>query len=493
MKRILYYSLAPIVCLALFWRVLFTWFNTDDFSLLWLASTVHDLPTLGYTLFHPIAQGTVRVLSDRLFYLTLYSLFGVAAAPFHVAILLTWFVALGLGASIGAKITGSRTAGLLAALLWTVSKAMVSPLAWAAIYEVVLCAFFALAALYSRTRWLDTRAPVWHAAEWAFYILGFGAQESVVMYPAVAALYTWAVARRDITKKDERGVFLLWIPAIAFTVIHALFVPKLPTEIYRISVDSRLPVTLATYLRMAVGPEHYASRKVLLLALATFALWRLRRRASPEFGAALFCVGWFLLWLAPVLLLPNHITEYYLATPLAGLAWLGGWAIVSAWRAGWLRRAAVAGCLTLYLANALPAIRNGTAWYLEGTSRMRLAFRGMEEAAYQHPGAMMILRGVDDDLFKMGFEENPFRLTGASQGFLAPGTEKDITVAREDLGGISRLTISRADALRAIDRGQARVLEIERHGPPRDITREYESALRSELLASGAGAVAAIH
>ncbi|HYK59107.1 MAG TPA: hypothetical protein VEV85_06710, partial [Bryobacteraceae bacterium] len=82
---------------------------------------------------------------------------------------------------------------------------------------------------------------------------------------------------------------------------------------------------------------------------------------------------------------------------------------------------------------------------------------------------------------------------GASQGFLAPGTEKDITVAREDLGGISRLTISRADALRAIDRGQARVLEIERHGPPRDITREYESALRSELLASGAGAVAAIH
>ena len=60
MKRVLYYSLAPAVCLALFWRVLLTWFNTDDFSLLWLASTVHDLPTLGYALFHPIAQGTVR-------------------------------------------------------------------------------------------------------------------------------------------------------------------------------------------------------------------------------------------------------------------------------------------------------------------------------------------------------------------------------------------------------------------------------------------------
>jgi hypothetical protein len=272
-----------------------------------------------------------------------------------------------------------------------------------------------------------------------------------------------------------------------------LFIPKLPTEIYRISVDSRLPVTLAAYLRMAVGPEHYASRKVLLPMLAAFAAWRIWRRASPEFGAALFCVGWFLLWLLPVLVLPNHITEYYLVTPLAGLAWLAGGAIVSEWRAGWLGRGAVATCLALYLANALPAIRNGTAWYLEGTSRMRLAFRGMEEAAYQHPGAMMILTGVDDDLFKMGFEENPFRLAGASQGFLAPGTEKHISVAREDLGGISRLTISREDALRAIDSGHARVLEIERHGPPRDITRAYESALRSELLANGPGVVAAIH
>jgi MYXO-CTERM domain-containing protein len=242
---------------------------------------------------------------------------------------------------------------------------------------------------------------------------------------------------------------------------------------------------------MSVGPEHYASRKVLLPVLAAFALWRLRRRASPEFGATLFCVGWFLLWLAPVLVLPNHISEYYLVTPLAGLAWLGGWAIISAWRAGWLGRAAVAGCLTLYLANALPAIRNGTGWYLEGTSRMRLAFRGMQEVAFQHPGAMMILRGVDDDLFKMGFEENPFRLAGASQGFLAPGTEKDISVVREDLGGISSLTISRKDALRAIDSGQARELEIERHGPPRDITRAYESVLRSDLQASRAGVVAA--
>ncbi|HEY7336673.1 MAG TPA: hypothetical protein VH639_17400 [Bryobacteraceae bacterium] len=484
MRRLLYYALPPAVCLALFWRTLFTWFNTDDFGLLWLASTAHDPSSLAHALFHPIAQGTVRILSDRLFYLVIYSLFGIAAAPFHVAILLTWFATLGLASAVGTRITGSRAAGLVAALLWTTSKVMVSPLAWAAVYEVVLCSFFALAALYARIRWLDTRAPGWAATEWILYILGFGAQESMVMYPVAALLYTWAVAGRDIRKKGERGVFALFIPAAVFTAIHAFFIPKVPSEIYRIAVDARLPVTLSMYLRMAVGPEHYASRKILLPTLAIFAAWRMRRPASREFGAALFCVGWFLLWLVPVLPLPNHISEYYLTVPLAGLAWLAGWAAMAAWRSGWVARAGLGACLTLYLVNALPAIRNGTSWYKEGAARMRLAFRGMQEAAFEHPDTMVIFKGVDNDLFKMGFQDNPFRLAGVSQGFLAPGTENGISVARADLGGLSTLTISTEDALRAVESGRARVLELPTDAPARDVTGQFEIVARAEFLAS---------
>ncbi|HEY6346627.1 MAG TPA: hypothetical protein VIY49_34485 [Bryobacteraceae bacterium] len=478
MKRAAYFFCAPAVCLALFWRTLFTWFRTDDFGLLGLASTVHDIPSAGHALFHPIAQGTVRVLSDRLFYIVLYSLFGIAAAPFHIAILLTWFVALGLAAEIGSRIAGSRAAGLLAALLWTVSKVMVGPLAWAALYEVVLLAALALAALYCRIRWLETRAPGWQAGEWILYLAGFGAQEGMVMYPAAAALYTWAVARHDIFKKGERGVFLLFIPSAIFAAVDLLLIPKIHTETYyRLAVDARLPHTLATYLRMAIGPENYASRKILLPVLGAFTLWRLWRRDT----AALFCVGWFLLWLAPVLPLPNHISEYYLAAPLAGLAWLGGWALVAAFRSGRATGLIAAGCLTLYLANALPAIRDESAWYRERTSRMRLAFRGMEETAYEHPGAGAIFNGVDNDLFQTGFQDNPYRLAGLSGGYLAPGTEEGI-VAREDLGGIKGLTISVPQAVEMIRAGQVRVLQIA-DGPPRDITHSFEAIARAEFLA----------
>ncbi|HLH43367.1 MAG TPA: hypothetical protein VKV74_10300 [Bryobacteraceae bacterium] len=479
MKKAGYYLCAPAVCLALFWRVLFTWFRTDDFAFLANASSVHDLPSLLRALFQPAAEGTVRVLADRLNYLTFYWLFGVAALPFHVWGLLIWFASLALAANIGARIAHSAAAGLVAALVWTTSAVMVTPLAWAAVNDMLLLSLLALAALYARIRWLDTGAGGWLALEWSFYLLGFGALETMVMYPAVAVLFTWAVARRDIGKKGERAVLLLFLAAAIFAAVHFLFIPNRGGETYRISVDSRLPATLWAYLKMAAGPERYGLQWALLPALALFAGWRLWRRGR----AIWFCAGWFALWLAPLLLLPNHISEYYLTVPLAGLAWIAGWAAVCAWRSGWLARGGLAACLALYLAANLPEIRGGAAWYVERTSQMRRAFRAMQEAAFQHPGAMVIFKGVDANLFQTGFQDNPFPLAGVSRGFLAPGS--DDVVARGDLQDFSKWTISKEDALRAIEDGKARVVDIEGHGPPHDITARYGAVIRAQLWAEG--------
>ncbi len=141
-----------------------------------------------------------------------------------------------------------------------------------------------------------------------------------------------------------------------------------------------------------------------------------------------------------------------------------------------------AALVALYLIDAIPAIQSGTAWYLDHTSRMRLAFRGMEEVGQAQPGAIVIFKGVDNDLFQTGFQDNPYPLAGISQAFLAPGTENGI-VAREDLGGIKGFVISPENALLAIESGKARVIEIT-SGAPRDITRSFETVLRAEFLAS---------
>ena len=40
-----------------------------------------------------------------------------------------------------------------------------------------------------------------------------------------------------------------------------------------------------------------------------------------------FCLLWFLVTIAPLLPLRDHVTEYYVYLPVIGLCWLGGWAL----------------------------------------------------------------------------------------------------------------------------------------------------------------------
>ena len=130
------YLLAPLLCLAVWWRVPSFFFRDDDFN--WL--TLPQLP-LTEALFSPFAQGTVRVLSERLYFLTLASWFGFNAWPFRLVTLLVWFLVLALMQWIGARLTGSRAAGLLAALLWTIALPLALPLGWASAFNQVLIAF----------------------------------------------------------------------------------------------------------------------------------------------------------------------------------------------------------------------------------------------------------------------------------------------------------------------------------------------------------------
>ena len=109
--------LAAALCLMVFWRIFFTWFVDDDFGWLSLPSQVHNAHDLFYVLFAPKAQGTVRFLSERAFFLTFSSLFGFHAVPYRIWVMGTWIADLTLASLIGTRLTGSRAAGCLAAIL----------------------------------------------------------------------------------------------------------------------------------------------------------------------------------------------------------------------------------------------------------------------------------------------------------------------------------------------------------------------------------------
>src|SRR5262245_47222223 len=112
------YWIAPsLLCLILYWPSLTAWFRADDFA--WLGAGLYDRNShdLLVSLFGPKAQGTIRPLSERAFFMLGFRLFGLDAFPFRVVVFATHFANLVLAVAVGARLTGSRAAGLCAAVL----------------------------------------------------------------------------------------------------------------------------------------------------------------------------------------------------------------------------------------------------------------------------------------------------------------------------------------------------------------------------------------
>ncbi len=122
--RIAWFALPMLFCLWLNWLGLKTWFTADDFAWLGLRPRVHDFSTLGWALFHPFAQGTVRTLSERAYFLVFSSLFGLNVIPFRIAAFLTQFAAIGFLMAVLRRLSGSALAAFLAPLLWCCAAPM---------------------------------------------------------------------------------------------------------------------------------------------------------------------------------------------------------------------------------------------------------------------------------------------------------------------------------------------------------------------------------
>src|SRR5260370_629418 len=141
-KTIAYWATPPLLALLLYWPGLMSWFQMDDFAWLNLRNLVHSWSDLRWALFAPLSQGTIRTLSERVFFMSFYSLFGMNPLPYHSLAFLTCAGNLVLITAVCRRLTGSRAAGYWAAILWVVNSAVAVVLSWTAIYYEMLCSFF---------------------------------------------------------------------------------------------------------------------------------------------------------------------------------------------------------------------------------------------------------------------------------------------------------------------------------------------------------------
>ena len=466
MKRfpaVLLWTLPALFCLAVFWPGLMAWFQSDDFAWLGLKLEVWNLRDLAWALFAPMAQGTIRPLSERAFFLAGEAVFGVRALPFHAWVFLTQMASLALLGAITLRVTKSRLAAVLAPLFWTANVALAVPMSWAAAYNQVLCGFFLLLALYSLMRWVETGSRRFWIAQWIAFVAGFGALETNAVYPAIAAVYLACTA----PKLAGRIAPLFLVSGGYAALRYWLAGAGAADPAYAVAVDARVLHTLSVYWRWVLGaarlPEFLpelapawiaaGGTAVFSAAFGALTLWKLWRRE----WAVMFPWAWFVLTLAPFLALPNHRLDYYLALPVAGLALLAAWGVAEAWRRGWSWRIPAVALAGAFLVVGAFEANRGATYSAERSVAVRSLVWATIQARQLNPGKAILLAGVDSDLFGAALAHRPFRLLGVRDVYLAPEAAGEIR-ARPEL--LAENVLPAPIAMRMLAEGRAVVYQV---------------------------------
>ena len=400
--------IAPALALTawLDWQGLKSWFQQDDFVWLSLGGRIHSFLDLLDAVFRPAAQGTVRVFSERAYFLLLERWFGLDHRPFHLAGLATQGLNLALLAWITLRLSGSRLAAAAAPVIWAAGLGLAVPLAWISAFNEILCAFCLLAAFACLLEWLESGKRRWLAAQWALLVAGFGVLEIVVVYPALAAAWCWIDRRRV-----PRAVWWMWLASALFAAAHLWLIPKPAEGAYARHWDLSMAATLLQYASMALGGNleplnwplpRIAPGVVAALTGAAAALWLALAWRRGE-KLALFGAAWFALVIAPLLPLRDHVSDYYLAVPSIGWAWVAATALAAAWRRAWWIRLATASLLALHLMYAGAAHRLTSDFRYRRGLEARHLFFALDTAVQRHPGKLIVVSGVDEELFWAAF------------------------------------------------------------------------------------------
>jgi hypothetical protein len=418
--RHLTYWIAPqALGLLLYWPGLTAWFQKDDFAWLGLRQAFDEGQSLAWVFFVPLAQGTIRTISERLFFFSLYSMFGLHALPYRLLAFATFGAALALLMLVCEKLTGSRAAAFCSAMLWNANASLSVPMSWTSDYNKLLWSLCLLAMLWCLIRFGETGQPRFYFAHAAIFIAGFFVLELNVVWPAIAVTYSLLYARKIFWR-----VVPLFLVSGIYTAIH-LYVAPLPSSgPYQMHWDAHVFTTLMSYVNWAFGPgwgriigivsSRYRSSLSLLVAVGiiAFLYGRLRER---DWRVLLF-PAWFLIVLAPLLPLRDHASAEYAAVPSIGLAMLGGWGVASARRGSAIAKLVALAALVSYFGTSIPAGWRTTVSFHDRSRRIETFFN--EVRALAPADRTVFLTGLSEEIKVDAVAHRPFRLVGIREVYL---------------------------------------------------------------------------
>lgn len=410
----------PLLLPAVFyWWTLDAWFRADDFAWLSQGLTVQTLADWPAALFEPRAQGTVRFLSERLFFLSFWKGFELDALPYRLAVMLLLSGSCLWLSELARLLRRERWVPAVVTIFWLSQAGLAASMGWLSAANQVWCAFFLLGGLLA-----FARGRMWLCL--AAFLAGVGTLETMAMLPVLAIAWAMLIDRTRL----KAAIWLL-LPAAGYAAVNFLLIPKTATDpAYRLSLD---PIGMARH------GVRYVSFLPIVAGLALPVAWGLWRRSIK---AALGPLAFFIL-LAPVLPLTQKFELYYLALPSAALA---------------MGLAAVEWPVALVAAGAALAMRPSPAEDLARSEEVRVLVRGVREARRLHPESAILLTGISNRLFWDGMFDDPFRLAGVDRVYLAPGAEAGID-PHPEWGGIGRWLVPPVTASGWMDDGTAQVYQ----------------------------------
>ena len=192
-----------------------------------------------------------------------------------------------------------------------------------------------------------------------------------------------------------------------------------------------------------------------------WAAWRREKRV-------LWAVGWFVIVIAPVLPLRDHFSEYYLAIPSIGVAWLAAFALEDAWERSRVVCAGVAVVVLFHFVWCAAAVHAVLRWREVQSAQVQMLVEGIERAHQLHADKTILLDGVSSGMFWSAVYDRPFHLVGADEVYLVPGGENAIE-RHPELGEIAPFVMPRGVAATALAKNRAVVYQIE-PGQMRNVT-----------------------
>ena len=189
--------------------------------------------------FAPKAHGNIRPWARYVLARRSRAIFGVEPLPFHICTFVTQSASLLLLGSIVRRLMAGYRPGSCAQILWLVNHGLAPAMGWSSIYNQVLSAFFFLLAFYFLLRAIESGRRSESVAHWTAFILGLGALETNVVYPALAAIYVWFYARAWLPR-----ILPMFAVSAAAVALHFHFAPPSHEGVYAPRVDSALPSTL---------------------------------------------------------------------------------------------------------------------------------------------------------------------------------------------------------------------------------------------------------